>query len=85
MPSKVMTLLTEEIEPRIIEKYWEYYTYENVREYLRNHKQEETLQAIRALSNIEWFLIQYNDISTGIIWDHLDYIFQYLEKDLTLK
>lgn len=85
MPSKVMTLLTEEIEPKIIEKYWEYYTYENVREYLRNHNQEETLQAIRALSDIEQFLTQNHRVPSEEVVKHLTYLFCYFGKDLSLK
>ena len=42
---------------------------------------EELVQALRALSNIEWYLIKEDkQIHWGIIWEHFDYIFNYLIK-----
>jgi hypothetical protein len=38
-------------------------------------KKEEILKAIRALSNIEWYLIKEDKcIPSLIIWEHFDYI-----------
>jgi hypothetical protein len=43
--------------------------------------EEEKLIAIRALSNIEWYLIQQDkSIPSWIIWEHFDYIFNLLSK-----
>ena len=47
------------------------------------NKQDEIIQCIRALSNIEWYLIKEDkQIPWGIIWEHFDYIFNYLNNQL---
>lgn len=44
---------------------------------------EETLNAIRALSNIEWFLraTSSNSWISEKIWEQVDIVFDYLKKD----
>lgn len=46
-------------------------------------KKEELIQALKALSTIEWFLIHHDWIVWWIIWDHFDYISNLLIKELT--
>lgn len=43
--------------------------------------QEEKIQAIRAISNIEGYLIKEDkQIPLWIIWEHFDFIFKILNK-----
>ena len=42
---------------------------------------EEIIQAIRALSNIEWVIIA-NRLQTEITGEHFDYIMEYLSDNL---
>lgn len=45
---------------------------------------DKVLRAIRALSNLEWCFVERYDIPSWIIWEHIDYLFEYLKEDLEL-
>jgi len=49
--------------------------------FLDDSSYEQALQAIRALSNIEWYLIEKHDMPNEII-EHIEYIFNCLKEDL---